>query len=144
ALLEDIVRRCLQPTPLDRYASAKELLIALQSVAQDTETSPSIAKPQKRYRWLMGIVVLVLVAGLGVWHWRDDLFSKHVPDTESDGTRSFHALQKTPPYVTPAIMLDQIHADLQTARSPKQRRYITLAYLTNDASVDAGLRKQWV
>jgi eukaryotic-like serine/threonine-protein kinase len=79
-LLERIVERCLRKRPEERFQSAHELAIALESVAgAESGLQPALSGPtaralrrMARRPWVpaLGLLAAALAAGLGLWRWR--------------------------------------------------------------------------
>lgn len=82
AALEAVVLRCLEPDPVDRYASAAELAADLQAVADDRPLRhASEPWPDRAFRWARrhrrmlatAVPVLIALAGIGILVIRDRL-----------------------------------------------------------------------
>ena len=70
--LKAIVRRCLEPSPADRFASVHELIAALDSVARELHPPPPprLSALLRRPPVMAAVIVTILVAGAGTWWWR--------------------------------------------------------------------------
>jgi serine/threonine protein kinase len=66
--LERVILRCLEKRPEDRFHSAHDLALALQSVVPLTPLPPPVARTGWRRRAVaVGVGALVVLAGLGWW-----------------------------------------------------------------------------
>lgn len=73
--LQTIVRRCLEKQPGDRFTSAHDLALALETVSSPTEAVAAPAAMRTRpgsRRWVVGgaALALVVAAAGAVWTWR--------------------------------------------------------------------------
>ena len=73
APLEQLVRRCLEKRPEDRYQSAHDLALALRAIENTSDWSAPPARPPRARNWprlAAAVTALVAVTLLAVWGWR--------------------------------------------------------------------------
>jgi hypothetical protein len=102
---------------------------------------PAAAKGPNR--WIFAAACLAVAAlGLGLWLSRDLWFPARPnpvkrPDVDPPTAKTDRK------FMTTAMLLELIAVDLQTAQNPSGRRYVTLAHLWNDPSIEPELLKEW-
>src|ERR1700734_1405449 len=60
--LRQIVHRCLEKKPQERFQSARDLAFALRSLSSSTGAAKIVAGPVSRHRWLLGAVIAIPTA----------------------------------------------------------------------------------
>ena len=70
--LDRVVRRCLEKAPDRRFQSARDVVFALETLADSSErrvsTAVSALRPRRTWRWTAAVVtVVVLAGGAAVW-----------------------------------------------------------------------------
>jgi serine/threonine protein kinase/Tol biopolymer transport system component len=60
--LRQIVHRCLDKKPEERFQSARDLAFALRSLSSSTGAAKIVAGPVSRHRWLLGAVIAIPTA----------------------------------------------------------------------------------
>ncbi|HKI27548.1 MAG TPA: protein kinase [Candidatus Sulfotelmatobacter sp.] len=68
--LQRVVQRCVEKNPEQRFHSASDLAFALEALS-DATSSPTgafaAAKPQTRWVWIAGAVVVAIAVALAIW-----------------------------------------------------------------------------
>ena len=66
---EAAILRCLAREPVDRFATVREAVTALETSAMPA--APALPKPAKQRRWLLSVAMLVILLGIagGWWSW---------------------------------------------------------------------------
>jgi len=82
--LEDIILKCLEKDPENRYQSSKEVVVDLRRLVMSSTGALAVAPPrERRYGVMAGVISAVLLAGvlvgLNVGHWRDRLLKRASP-----------------------------------------------------------------
>ena len=60
--LRQIVHRCLEKKPQERFQSARDLAFALRSLSGSTGVAKIVAEPASRHRWLLAAAIAIPVA----------------------------------------------------------------------------------
>ena len=60
--LRQIVHRCLEKKPQERFQSARDLAFALRSLSGSTGVAKIVTAPASRHRWLLGAVIAIPIA----------------------------------------------------------------------------------
>jgi eukaryotic-like serine/threonine-protein kinase len=60
--LRQIVHRCLEKKPQERFQSARDLAFALRSLSGSTGVAKIVAAPVSRHRWLLGAAIAIPTA----------------------------------------------------------------------------------
>jgi serine/threonine protein kinase/tetratricopeptide (TPR) repeat protein len=82
--LEDIILKCLEKDPENRYQSVKELRVDLRRLAEPSSIAPALPPPRRRYGVTATAISAVLLAGvlvgLNVGGWRERFLKRAGPN----------------------------------------------------------------
>jgi len=139
--LEDIILSCLEKEPQKRCSSARNLLLALQQLANPGTAGSGVATPHRRVKYgfyglAVCVVVVVLLSALGlmnVTRWHNRLSSGSAPRIESLAVLPLANLSGDPEQdyladgMTEALITDlgQIHAFRRVISRTSVIRYKT-------------------
>jgi serine/threonine protein kinase/tetratricopeptide (TPR) repeat protein len=82
--LEDIILKCLEKDPENRYQSVKEVRVDLRRLEESSKVAPALPPPRRRYGTTAAAISAILLAGvlvgLNVGGWRERFLKRAGPN----------------------------------------------------------------
>ena len=154
--LEDIILKCLEKNPENRYQSSKEVVVDLRRLVMPSTVAQAVAPPQGRRHVVMaGVISVVLLAGvlvgLNVGNWRNRLLKRAGPgrieslavlpleNLSGDPQQDYFADGMTEAVITEVAQISGLRVISRTSVMQYKRTKKTLPQIAKELDVDAVL-----
>jgi len=155
--LEDIILKCLEKDPKNRYQSSKEVVVDLRRLAMPSTSALTVAPPRERRYGLMmaGVISVVLLAGvlvgLNVGNWRNRLLKRASPgrieslavlpleNLSGDPQQDYFADGMTEAVITEVAQISGLRVISRTSVMQYKRTKKLLPQIAKELGVDAVL-----
>jgi TolB-like protein/tetratricopeptide (TPR) repeat protein/predicted Ser/Thr protein kinase len=154
--LEDIILKCLEKNPENRYQSSKEVVVDLRRLVMPSTVAQAVAPPQGRRHVVMaGVISVVLLAGvlvgLNVGNWRNRLLKRASPgrieslavlpleNLSGDPQQDYFADGMTEAVITEVAQISGLRVISRTSVMQYKRTKKTLPQIAKELDVDAVL-----
>jgi eukaryotic-like serine/threonine-protein kinase len=153
--LEDIVLKCLEKEPENRYQSAKELAVDLRRLTDSSTVAPALPRPRVRYRVAGGVIAAVLLVsvlvGLNVGDWRGRFLKRAAPgrieslavlplvNLSGDPQQDYFADGMTEAVITEVAQISGLRVTSRTSVMPYKHSSKPLPEIARELGVDAVL-----
>jgi TolB-like protein/Tfp pilus assembly protein PilF/predicted Ser/Thr protein kinase len=154
--LEDIILKCLEKNPENRYQSSKEVVVDLRRLVMPSTVAQAVAPSQGRRHVVMaGVISVVLLAGvlvgLNVGNWRNRLLKRAGPgrieslavlpleNLSGDPQQDYFADGMTEAVITEVAQISGLRVISRTSVMQYKRTKKTLPQIAKELDVDAVL-----
>jgi TolB-like protein/predicted Ser/Thr protein kinase len=154
--LEDIILKCLEKDPENRYQSSKEVVVDLRRLVTPSTGAQAVAPPPGRRHGVMaGVISMVLLAGvlvgLNVGHWRDRLLKRASPgrieslavlpleNLSGDPQQDYFADGMTEAVITEVAQITELKVTSRTSVVQYKHTKKSLREIAKELGVDAVL-----
>src|SRR6267143_200741 len=154
--LEDIILKCLEKNPENRYQSSKEVVVDLRRLVMPSTVAQAVAPPQGRRHVVMaGVISVVLLAGvlvgLNVGNWRNRLLKRAGPgrieslavlpleNLSGDPQQDYFADGMTEAVITEVAQISGLRVISRTSMMQYKHTKKTLPQIAKEPDVDAVL-----
>jgi serine/threonine protein kinase/tetratricopeptide (TPR) repeat protein len=155
--LEDIILKCLEKDPKNRYQSSKEVVVDLRRLVMPSTSALAVAPPRERRYGLMmaGVISVVLLAGvlvgLNVGNWRNRLLMRASPgrieslavlpleNLSGDPQQDYFADGMTEAMITEVAQISGLRVISRTSVMQYKRTKKLLPQIAQELGVDAVL-----
>jgi eukaryotic-like serine/threonine-protein kinase len=154
--LEDIILKCLEKDPENRYQSAKELVVDLRRLVMPSTGALAVPAPRgRRYGVMAGVISVVLLAGvlvgLNVGDWRNRLLKRASPgrieslavlpleNLSGDPQQDYFADGMTEAVITEVAQISGLRVISRTSVMQYKRTHKALREIAKELDVDAVL-----
>jgi serine/threonine protein kinase/Flp pilus assembly protein TadD len=153
--LEDIILKCLEKDPENRYQSVKELRVDLRRLTEPLNMAPALAPPRRRYGVTAAAISAVLVAGvlvgLNFGNWRNRLLKRASPgrieslavlpleNLSGDPQQDYFADGMTEAVITELAQISELKVTSRTSVVQYKHTKKSLREIAKELGVDAVL-----
>jgi serine/threonine protein kinase/tetratricopeptide (TPR) repeat protein len=154
--LEDIILKCLEKNPENRYQSSKEVVVDLRRLVMPSTIAQAVAPPRgRRYGLMAGVVSVVLLAGvlvgLNVGNWQNRLLKRANPgrieslavlpleNLSGDPQQDYFADGMTEAMITEVAQISGLRVISRTSMMQYKHTKKTLPQIAKELDVDAVL-----
>jgi serine/threonine protein kinase/Flp pilus assembly protein TadD len=153
--LEDIILKCLEKDPENRYQSVKELRVDLRRLTEPSNMAPALAPPRRRYGVTAAAISAVLVAGvlvgLNFGNWRNRLLKRASPgrieslavlpleNLSGDPQQDYFADGMTEAVITELAQISELKVTSRTSVVQYKHTKKSLREIAKELGVDAVL-----
>jgi TolB-like protein/Tfp pilus assembly protein PilF len=154
--LEDIILKCLEKNPENRYQSSKEVVVDLRRLVMPSTSALTVPPPRgRRYGVMAGVISVVLLAGvlvgLNVGNWRNRLLKRASPgrieslavlpleNLSGDPQQDYFADGMTEAVITEVAQISGLRVISRTSVMQYKRTKKTLPEIAKELDVDAVL-----
>jgi TolB-like protein/Tfp pilus assembly protein PilF len=154
--LEDIILKCLEKNPENRYQSSKEVVVDLRRLVMPSTSALTVPPPRGRRHVVMaGVISVVLLAGvlvgLNVGNWRNRLLKRAGPgrieslavlpleNLSGDPQQDYFADGMTEAVITEVAQISGLRVISRTSVMQYKRTKKTLPEIAKELDVDAVL-----
>jgi serine/threonine protein kinase/tetratricopeptide (TPR) repeat protein len=153
--LEDIILKCLEKDPENRYQSVKELRVDLRRLAEPSSIAPALPPPRRRYGVTAIAISAVLLAGvlvgLNVGGWRERFLKRASPgrieslavlpleNLSGDPQQDYFADGMTEAVITEVAQISELRVTSRTSVVQYKHTKKSLREIAKELGVDAVL-----
>jgi eukaryotic-like serine/threonine-protein kinase len=153
--LEDVILKCLEKDPENRYQSVKELRVDLRRLDESSKVAPALPPPRRRYGVAAAAVSVILLAGvlmgLNVGGWRNRLLKRASPgrieslavlpleNLSGDVQQDYFADGMTEAVITELAQISELKVTSRTSMMQYKHTKKPLRQIAEELGVDAVL-----
>jgi len=153
--LEDVILKCLEKDPENRYQSVKELRVDLRRLDESSKVAPALPPPRRRYGVAAAAISVILLAGvlmgLNVGGWRNRLLKRASPgrieslavlpleNLSGDPQQDYFADGMTEAVITELAQISELKVTSRTSMMQYKHTKKPLRQIAEELGVDAVL-----
>jgi TolB-like protein/Tfp pilus assembly protein PilF/predicted Ser/Thr protein kinase len=153
--LEDIILKCLEKEPENRYQSAKEVAVDLRRLVDSSKVALTVSPPRGRYGVAAGVIAAVLLigmfVGLNFGGWRERFFKRAAPglieslavlpleNLSGDPQQDYFADGMTEAVITEVAQISELRVTSRTSVMQYKHTKKLLREIVKELGVDAVL-----